>query len=154
MGVVRLRLWRGQEDERGIETRGNMGAPNQLLANPAPLVDPVYRQIGQVGAIAEVCDGARDANQETSDTGGHNQVRVLQHLLHGARLGDRPSFRERRTYQEIHKFLDWEVRFNLEIHGHGLGLPFLRIVASFSARESALIAASRFKAALRLECDS
>src|SRR5271154_1801403 len=66
------------------------------------------REIGEVGDIAEIGEGARDAHRELAIPGGDHQVGVAQHVGKGGAVVDWPALAEGRCLVELVHALEIE----------------------------------------------
>ena len=91
MRVIRSCQRSGQQNEHGIQAGCLVSLANQLLADSEPLIVSIDGQVGEIGAIAEVGDRARDANQAAGVSSRDDHLGVFEHAPHRLRLIDRPA---------------------------------------------------------------
>jgi len=68
------------------------------------LIRSIYRQIGQIAAIGEIGDSARDADQSFTVTCRYNDVGMTQHPFQPFQVTDRPTLGQRRGNKDVAKF--------------------------------------------------
>ena len=63
---------------------------HEFAADAALLVFPVYREIGQITAIAEIGQGTRHAHQLLAIPGCDEKIPMFEHAGHARKIGGRP----------------------------------------------------------------
>jgi len=82
---------RGQQDDGCLGSQFRLGAADQLFADAEALVADAHRQVGEVAAIAPIGERARDADQQVAGPGRHDEVGLIEHLLHAGAVVHRAA---------------------------------------------------------------
>lgn len=125
--VVLVGLRRSQQHDHAFLSEPAPGLPDQPFPDALPLVLGIDRQIRQIGDVAEVRQGAGDADQAVAVPGGDGQAGVLQHAGEDVGPVDRPAFAQGRPPVEVDGSFDADggVVAVVDVHGargHG-GMP-------------------------------
>ena len=102
--VVRPRVRGGEENQRRVQSRGLVRPADQLAPDAAALMRAIDREIAQVGAVAEIADRPRHADEQAIDAGRQHDVRIGEHRGDGVSFPHRPPSGQGRATQQIDEF--------------------------------------------------
>ena len=120
VGVVGSCFGGGEQDERGVQAGGLVGAGDELFADALFLKGFVHGQVREVCAEVPIGDRAGDAHESALAASGDDEASVLEHACEGAGLVNGATLGERGAPEHITKFLNPQLRFNGVVDGVGV----------------------------------
>jgi len=111
--------WGCEEDEGGIGAGGGVGAGEEFAAEA--LVGFVDGEIGKVAGVAEIGEGAGDADELAAEACGDEEVGIEEHAFDSVRVGDGAAFGEAGSLEYVGEFCGGQGGFvEKDDVGHGL----------------------------------
>jgi hypothetical protein len=88
-----------------------MGAADQFASNPSSLERLIHSEVGEVRAIAEIRDRARDAHELPFYASRRNDVGVAKHRLYDFGTIDGSPFSKSRPDEHLEELVRLQMRF-------------------------------------------
>jgi len=111
--------WSCEEDEDGIGAGGGVGAGEEFAAEA--LVGFVDGEIGEVAGVAEIGEGAGDADELAAEASGDEEVGVAEHAFESVLVGDGAALGEAGPFEYVGEFCGRQGGFvEKDDVGHGL----------------------------------
>lgn len=113
--------WGCEGDEGGIGAGGGVGAGEEFAADAEALVGFVDGEIGEVAGVAEIGEGAGDADELAAEASGDEEVGVAEHAFESVLVGDGAALGETGALEYVGEFCGGQGGFvEKDDVGHGL----------------------------------